>query len=58
MSDSRRVGPATYNVEKILDCHTHLTGMEGESAESILEYMDVLSEDCRVRSRQTAWIPL
>jgi uncharacterized protein len=29
-----------YNVDKILDCHTHLTGMEGESAESILECMD------------------
>ncbi len=29
-----------YNVDRILDCHTHLTGMEGESAESILECMD------------------
>ena len=29
-----------YNVDKILDCHTHLTGMEWESAESILECMD------------------
>ncbi len=29
-----------YNVDGILDCHTHLTGMEGESAESILECMD------------------
>jgi uncharacterized protein len=30
----------TYNLDKILDAHTHLTGMEGESAESILECMD------------------
>ncbi len=29
-----------YNVDRILDCHTHLTGMKGESAESILECMD------------------
>jgi predicted TIM-barrel fold metal-dependent hydrolase len=29
-----------YNLDKLLDCHTHLTGMEGESAESILECMD------------------
>src|ERR687889_1415902 len=29
-----------YNVGRLLDCHTHLTGMEGESAESILECMD------------------
>jgi predicted TIM-barrel fold metal-dependent hydrolase len=29
-----------YNVDRILDCHTHLTGMEDESAESILECMD------------------
>ncbi len=29
-----------YNLDRILDCHTHLTGMEGESAESILECMD------------------
>jgi hypothetical protein len=29
-----------YNLEGLLDCHTHLTGMEGESAESILECMD------------------
>ncbi len=29
-----------YNLDGILDCHTHLTGMEGESAESILECMD------------------
>ena len=29
-----------YNIDRILDCHTHLTGMEGESAESILECMD------------------
>ncbi len=29
-----------YNLDRILDAHTHLTGMEGESAESILECMD------------------
>jgi predicted TIM-barrel fold metal-dependent hydrolase len=29
-----------YNLDKILDAHTHLTGMEEESAESILECMD------------------
>jgi predicted TIM-barrel fold metal-dependent hydrolase len=29
-----------YNVDRILDAHTHLTGMEGESDESILECMD------------------
>ena len=29
-----------YNIDRILDCHTHLTGMEGESAGSILECMD------------------
>jgi predicted TIM-barrel fold metal-dependent hydrolase len=29
-----------YNVDRLLDCHTHLTGMEGESAESILACMD------------------
>ena len=29
-----------YNVDRLLDCHTHLTGMEGESAEEILECMD------------------
>jgi predicted TIM-barrel fold metal-dependent hydrolase len=29
-----------YNLPRLLDCHTHLTGMEGESAESILECMD------------------
>ncbi len=29
-----------YNLDRLLDCHTHLTGMEGESAESILECMD------------------
>lgn len=29
-----------YNVDRILDCHTHLTGREGESAESILRCMD------------------
>ena len=29
-----------YNLEGLLDCHTHLTGMEGESAGSILECMD------------------
>lgn len=29
-----------YNLDRILDCHTHLTGSEGESAESILKCMD------------------
>ena len=29
------VGPVTYNVGRILDAHTHLTGQE--SAEQILE---------------------
>ncbi|MDP9486760.1 MAG: amidohydrolase family protein [Actinomycetota bacterium] len=31
-----------YNVDRVLDCHTHLTGMEGESAESILECLDAV----------------
>jgi uncharacterized protein len=35
---TRDVGPVTYNVDKILDAHTHLTGQE--SAEQILECMD------------------
>src|ERR671914_437768 len=34
------VRPMTHNVEMILDAHTHLTGSEGESAESILECMN------------------
>ena len=29
-----------YNINRVLDCHTHLTGSEGESAGSILECMD------------------
>jgi hypothetical protein len=34
-----------YNLDGILDAHTHLTGMEGESAESILECMDFCGID-------------
>jgi uncharacterized protein len=33
-------GPVVYNLDGILDAHTHLTGREGESAGSILECMD------------------
>ncbi len=43
MSESgggRRGLEVVYNVDRILDCHTHLTGMEGESAGSILRCMD------------------
>ena len=36
---SRGVGPVTYNVDGILDAHTHLTG--GESPGQILECMDL-----------------
>jgi hypothetical protein len=35
---AREIGPVTYNVNKILDTHTHLTGQE--SAEEIPECMD------------------
>jgi hypothetical protein len=36
------VGPVTYNLDKILDAHTHLSGSQsGESTENILECMDV-----------------
>ncbi len=41
MSEDERapgVEPVTYNVERILDVHTHLTGQE--SAEQILECMN------------------
>ena len=34
-----------YNLDRILDAHTHLTGMEGESTESILECMDFCGID-------------
>jgi hypothetical protein len=32
------VGPVTYNLDRILDAHTHLTGQE--SSDEILECMD------------------
>jgi hypothetical protein len=35
---ARGVGPVVYNVDGILDAHTHLTGEE--SADQILECMD------------------
>jgi uncharacterized protein len=34
-----------YNLDRIMNAHTHLTGMEGESAESILECMDFCGID-------------
>ena len=41
MSDGSGGGlQVVYNLDRILDCHTHLTGMEGESAGSILGCMD------------------
>jgi hypothetical protein len=40
---TRGVGPVTYNVNKILDAHTHLTGQE--NAEEILECMDFCGID-------------
>ena len=41
MTDDRRareIGPVSYNVNKFLDTHTHLTGQE--STEENLECMD------------------
>jgi hypothetical protein len=58
---------ALYNLDRILDVHTHLTGMEGESAESILKCMDFcgidkvlpakLRSDCLVFARSTRCPP-
>jgi hypothetical protein len=36
---------ALYNLDRILDVHTHLTGREGESAESILKCVDFCGMD-------------